>query len=303
MTMNQYTTLSANLPLPVNQLHQLFDNLLLEVTVVQYIQDFEARERRLSKGITPNVKQFFTKQKTELLKRFDKVIKPLLSESAISSLEEVNIPKKVWLPLWLQVVKETTVILSEPLEEAGEEIAVQEYRSLLDFFGFEGENPISFTIYNRRAIGAFNPLKSISNINSTTQDEINSLVDEAIRNGYSYTRLRRTLSSKFNSFNTKPDKNGRTRADRIAINEIRERNSKASELVADELTKKGYTIVKRWVSRGDNKVRAEHKAYEKLGYIPEKSEFKDEETGKVADRPPTDEGCRCVTVRRLITNN
>lgn len=270
--------------IPVKKLNQLIDSLLIEVSQVQYLKEYEKRENDLIKAFLPSVERYFTKQRIELLKLFNKQIRPLLEATVRSE----------WLPLWDEVVETTKTIISEPLEDAGETIYKEEYRSLLDFLGFDGTTPISFDIINRRAINFFNPDKLISQISDTTQGQIRNLVNEAVEQGLSYTQLSKNITNLFDEFNTKKDVNGRTRADRIAINEIRERNSAASEIVADELTKKGFDVEKRWLTRGDSKVRPSHNENEEQGYIPENKKFSSGD-----DRPPTDPNCRCVNIRRI----
>ena len=80
---------------------------------------------------------------------------------------------------------------------------------------------------------------------------------------------------------------------KIAINEIRERNSGAAEITANELKEAGFIIEKSWVTKGDNKVRPEHKANEAQGWISIDEDYQSGDS-----RPPTDQGCRCVQVYR-----
>lgn len=279
---------------PVTQVHDLITSLLKEINQVEYIELFEKREDRFIKKLIPIVKRYVREQKKELLKRFDNDIKPLLQESNVTNLVEATI-RSEWLALWEEVVEVTKDILIEPLEEAGETIFREEYNTLLDLLGFEGGSPISFDIVNQRAINFFNPEKTIKNISDTTQDSIRRLVNTAVEEGLSYTQLSKNISTMFSEFNTDKDKNGRTRADRIAINEIRERNSGSGQIVANELKNKGFTIEKRWITRGDNKVRPEHTENEEQGYIPVKDNY---QSGDL--RPPTDPNCRCVQTYRSV---
>lgn len=260
-----------------------FDHFLSEANQLDYVRRVDRTLNTAINRLEPVFKRMFNRQLSELLKRLRR-FETLLTESDDN--ERAN---NLWIGIWNSVVEITSEEPTDSLQAIGNAIFQEGAKSLLEFLG--NPSPISFTIINRRAIAYRRSDKAIKGINETTQSIITNLIDRAIENGTSYTQFAKELREQFNDFS-------RDRAKRIATFEIRDRHGGGQDVAANELTKKGFVVEKRWFSRGDNRVRPEHKDYDAQGYIAEDEEFKSD-TGKTAKRPPTDPGCRCVVVRRV----
>ena len=264
---------------------QGFDQLLIETNQVRYLRRVDRTIDRSVRRLEPVLQRMFRRQLAEVNKRLTR-FETLLTES---SEDEKRRAKNLWATIWQQVVKITVDEATDSLQELGEAIFQEGATSLLDFLG--DPVPISFEVVNRAAIAFRRADKAIKGINETTQAMIDTLLDEVIEQGTSYNKFAKTLEERFTEFSKK-------RAKRIAVFEIRDRHAGGQTQAAKQLQKEGLIVEKRWVSRGDSKVRPEHEEYDKLGYIPEDQEFKTD-SGEAVPRPPTDPGCRCVIVRRL----
>lgn len=262
-----------------------FDHFLTEANTVDYIKRVDRTLDRAINRLQPVFSRMFNRQFTEVKKRLE-VFEPLLQESVQDDKAKA---RKRWIAIWRAVVRITSEQPADSLQDIGEAVFQEGAESLLTFLG--NPAPISFELINRAAIRYRRSDKAIKDINETTQNLVTSLIDQAVEEGFSYTKFQRQLSERFEEFSRK-------RAKRIAVFEIRDRHAGGEEETARQLKKQGVTVEKRWVSRGDNKVRPDHEDYDKMGYIPEEDEFL-ADSGNSVPRPPTDPGCRCVVVRRI----
>lgn len=198
-----------------------------------------------------------------------------------------------WLPLWYETAATTAGDFSGYLETA-----------ILDALLFSGGNlftdlqadeldiALSWKLENPRAVAYAreHAAEQVRLIDTTTQSYLNSLISQAVDEGWSYTRLSGAIGSKFVEFATGGD-NPRSR--RIAVYELGDAYEAGNEMAARGLTAAGLAIQKKWLSVGDDKVRPTHRDNQGAGWIG-----LDDTYPSGDDRPPSDSGCRCTTLYR-----
>lgn len=198
-----------------------------------------------------------------------------------------------WLPLWYETAATTAGDFAGDLETA-----------ILDALLFSGGNlfndmqadeldiALSWNLENPRAVeyARAHAANQVRLIDTTTQSYLNSLISQAVDEGWSYTKLSEAIGSKFTEFATGGD-NPRSR--RIAIYELGDAYEAGNEMMARELVAAGLVIQKKWLSVGDDRVRPTHRQNQAAGWIE-----LDDTYPSGDDRPPSDPGCRCTTLHR-----
>jgi len=232
----------------------------------------------------------FKKQGRLFLSKFSSLRKEVDANAA--KLAEA-VSSSDWLPLWYETAAATAGNFSGDLETA-----------ILDALLFSGGNlfdelqadeldiGISWKLENPRAAAyaKTHAAGQVKLIDDTTRDGLNGLISQATEEGWSYTRLSEAIGSKFVEFATGGD-NPRSR--RIAVYELGDAYEAGNEMAAYDLQKAGLTIQKKWLTVGDDKVRPTHTENQSAGWIDLDDSFP---SGN--GRPPSDPGCRCVTLHR-----
>jgi uncharacterized protein with gpF-like domain len=147
---------------------------------------------------------------------------------------------------------------------------------------------IGFDVVNKQAV-SFAKREAgskITKINGTTKKRINSLIVNAVEQGWSYDRLSGEITERFNDFSSE-------RATRIASHEMRTAYENGQRIMVDEVSKRGLKMEVAWLSARDNKVRASHEASDNEGWHDVGYQF-----SSGAEFPPTDPGCRCTALYR-----
>lgn len=198
-----------------------------------------------------------------------------------------------WLALWAVVVTSNRADMEARMGALLLEALTTGGAGLLAGLDPEGELGIAFGLRNPRAVeyARQRAAQLVTQIDQTTRDRLNDLIGRAVENGWSYQRTAEAITTLFDGF-------GEARALRIAVYEMRDAFEAGNRLAAQQMQAQGLTIEKAWLTAGDNRVRAAHRANAAQGYIP-----LDENFSSGHDRPPTDPGCRCSGVYRRVKRN
>lgn len=201
-----------------------------------------------------------------------------------------------WLPLWFEAAAETSGDFEDVLEDSIlDALLFSGGRMLAGMAAGELDLGISWNLENPRAVAYAreHAAGQVRLINETTQTYLNSLITQAVEEGWSYTKLSIRIGGKFSEFAT-GGANPRSR--RIAVYELGDAYEAGNEMMARELEGAGLKIEKRWLTVGDDRVRPTHRENQGAGWIG-----MDELFPSGDDRPPSDPGCRCVTLHRRVS--
>jgi hypothetical protein len=245
-------------------------------------------ERRLQKAIAAA----FQEQGRLFLAR----LKPLASkfdanaEKAAESLRESKSAN--WLPAWDAAARESVPLFSDPLHELILESLLLGGGSLLDAIDDQGQLGISWNLENPRAVeyARQRAASQVTKINDTTRMYLNSMISQAVDEGWSYDRLSEAIGDRFTEFATGGD-NPRSR--RVAVYELGDAYEGGQDMMVDEMAGAGVELEQAWLTAGDDRVRPSHRDNAAAGYIASDATFPSGDA-----RPPTDPGCRCVRLFR-----
>ena len=141
---------------------------------------------------------------------------------------------------------------------------------------------------------------NVSNINKTTEDYIRTVVAHGAEEGWSYDRVARAISDRFEEFAVgKPQQHIDSRAHLVAVTEVGMAYEAGNRTVANSLSEMGLQMEKSWLTAGDNRVCSEecelnqNAAPENSGWIPI-----DEPFPSGHQQPLAHPACRCAALYR-----
>lgn len=228
--------------------------------------------------------QEFVKGLAVLADRFDQNAEQVSEAAAFRE----SITASDWLWIFADAAVATLSLFEGPLNEgilaamlAGGQVLVGQ----LDL-------DISFSLDNPRAVAyaEAHAAAQVTRINDTTRDYLNTLITQAVDQGWAWDRVAEMIEERFEEFATG---GYRPRSQRVAIYEIGDAYEFGNEQQAGEIAAAGIPMEKAWLTANDEKVRPSHQANQKQGYIPLDDSFSSGDK-----RPPTDSGCRCATLHR-----
>lgn len=199
-----------------------------------------------------------------------------------------------WLPLWYETAAATALPFAESLETAILDALIFGGGELLrSLEADEIDLGISWNLENPRAVAyaKMHAAAQVARIDDATRAGLNGLISQATEEGWSYTRLSDAIGERFGEFATGGD-NPRSR--RAAVYELGDAYEAGNEMAARELMAAGVPLEKKWLTVGDDRVRPSHRGNQNQGWINY------DDTYSSGDfRPPSDPGCRCVTLTRV----
>ena len=198
-----------------------------------------------------------------------------------------------WLPLWYETAAITSATFGQDLETAILDAMIFGGGELIrSLEADEVDLGISFNLENPRAVAyaKMHAAAQVTRIDEATRAQLNTLISQATEEGWSYTRLSEAIGDRFTEFATGGN-NPRSR--RIAVYELGDAYEAGNEMAARELMAAGIPLEKKWLTVGDDRVRPSHRSNQNQGWIDY------DDTYSSGDfRPPSDPGCRCVTLTR-----
>lgn len=155
--------------------------------------------------------------------------------------------------------------------------------SMYDDDMFNLKNPRAVEWAKKRAAEA------VTGVNETTRREIKKIVSFGVDNGLAPGKIAGMITDKFIQFSV-PIKNRRTpnRATLVAVTELANAYCEANLQLAKELQDAGVSMVKMWLTVGDDRVSDGCRENQDKGWIGI-----DEEFPSGHQRPPRFPGCRC----------
>jgi hypothetical protein len=227
-------------------------------------------------------------------------LKPLAGKfdaNAAKTAESLRESESVsWLPAWSAAARGSEPLFSDPLHELILESLLLGGGALLDAIDDQGELGISWDLENPRAVkyARQRAASQVTKINDTTRTYLNSMITQAVDEGWSYDRLSDAIGDRFQEFATGGD-NPRSR--RVAVYELGSAYEGGQDMMADEMAEAGVELEQAWLTAGDDKVRPSHRDNQLARYIASDATFPSGDA-----RPPTDSGCRCTRIFRRKRN-
>lgn len=134
----------------------------------------------------------------------------------------------------------------------------------------------------------------ITRINEVTRGNIQTILSEGIREGWSYDRIARAISGMYSEMAVgKPQEHIDSRAHLIAVTELGDAYEAGSQMVVRDLQDAGLQMEKSWLTVGDNRVSDGCRSNEAEGWIPFAQAH-----GSGHQHPLRFPGCRCTELYR-----
>jgi len=220
---------------------------------------------RIATQHKPRFAAFFRNQKTRTLEEFRKY-QFLFTESYRALREEVRpnefLTTHDWDRLWQEVGRDTFDELQKTIVNTEADGLI---KGALQFKKILPTDKTTFNLANPRAVEWFlkngGSVDYIKGINTTTSNQIKTIIRQAIDEGWSYTQTAKEISDKFDEFS-------RERAKSIAIYETGSAYEQGNMLFAQSLEDDGIRMVKTWMTSHDDQVSEGCQENEDEGPIP-----------------------------------
>lgn len=141
-----------------------------------------------------------------------------------------------------------------------------------------------------------NGLKKVKGINKTTRGRIQSVLNKAAKEGWSYKKTAEKIADIFDSSITAVQGSVISRAELIAVTEMGEAYEAGRQAVLDKFDKAGLKTQKTWITVGDERVCEICAPNGGAGWIGGKENFP---SGH--ERPLGHPACRCDMSVRVVT--
>lgn len=191
-----------------------------------------------------------------------------------------------WDELWALVVSETYTRFEVSIDRA----IRKSFRVGVAAADSPGSG-VAFNLKNPRAVAWLKDraAERVTLIDDHTRDTIGGIVNKGIAEGWSYDRMAREISGRFEEFAVgKPQKHIDSRAHLVAVTEVGEAYAEGNLQMGQQMQAAGLTMEKSWLTVGDDRVSAGCQSNEAAGWIAIDDTFP---SGH--QRPLRFPGCRC----------
>ena len=280
-----------------------FDGLLSDREFLQALSELE-EATRMAKGrkrmepamrrLELAARKFFRTQGSLFMRKFRTQLRSKFEEGfeghtkfLNTSLQEALSPLE-WLIIWYEVTQATDKSLSDAADEAIKAALLAGAIQSIAEAGIK----LSFSLANPRAVAYMQNYGAqlVKNIDEETRSQIQTILNDAIGNGWSYDKAAQAITDKFEQFAVgSPLEHIDSRAHLVAVTEMGNAYCEGNLEVAQELAGAGIEMEKFWSTVGDDKVSQTVCApNEAQGWIPLDQAF---QSGH--ERPLGHPGCRC----------
>jgi hypothetical protein len=267
----------------------------------------EQRRKRLETAVARAFKKqgrLFLRSLGQLRGEFDKNAETVKETAAIYQpghrrrvivLREAVNPAD-WIPFWNAAARDSKLDLTDPLQAAILDMLILGGGDLIAGLGIAADEQeelgVSWNLKNPRAVAYAkqHAAEQVTKINDATRSYLNSMISQAVDEGWSYDRLSDSIGERFTEFATGGD-NPRSR--RVAVYELGSAYEQGNFQAAGELKDAGLKMQKKALTAGDDRVRPSHVDNAAAGWIGLDDPFP---SGDMTF--PSDPGCRCATMYR-----
>lgn len=195
-----------------------------------------------------------------------------------------------WVAVWERAAAATVESMFDPLQAAMQAALQQGATNTIANVGVD----IAFNLRHPRAEAYLldHGYGLISQIDGTTRGNLATIINEGIREGWSYNRIAREITSLYSFMGAeKPQEHIDSRAHLIAVTEIGNAYEAGSALIVRDLQDAGLQMEKKWLTVGDDRVSAGCRSNQAEGWIPFAQSF-----SSGHQHPLRFPGCRCTTL-------
>lgn len=219
--------------------------------------------------------------------RFLRAFAGLRGRFAEAALREALTPDE-WWRLFEQVIGDTRDQFADPLAQAIQVSLVAGAQNAMAGIGVD----VAFGLRNPRAEAYLKDhgVGLISGINEVTKRRIGTIIEEGVREGWSYNRVARAIRQLYTQMAVgRPQEHIESRAHLIAVTEAGNAYEAGSAIVVRDLQDGGLLMKKKWLTVGDNRVSDGCRANQREGWIPFERAH-----NSGHQRPLRFPGCRCT---------
>lgn len=265
----------------------------------------QAKGRRklepIARRLELSLRKAFRAQQVRFLREFRRQMRSRFAEGfeghdafLSTPLKEAFTPAE-WWTIWYEVASSTSQLLIVPIEEGVRRALLTGGVQAVLGMG------IRFDLANPRAVRYMQDYGAlrVTRINEETRTQLQTILDAAVNDGWSYSRTAEAITAKFEQFAAgSPLEHIDSRAHLVAVTEIGDAYTEANLIVAQDLQAAGIDMEKFWSTVGDDKVsQTVCLPNEQQGWIPVSQEF---QSGH--QRPLGHPGCRCDLLTRRKAN-
>jgi hypothetical protein len=220
--------------------------------------------------------------------RFVRSLGSLRSRFTESAVLRETLTADDWLRLFDEATGATTEIFFGAIQSAAQAALTAGAQNAIADVGIDS----AFNLRNPRAEAYLQAhgYGLISQIDSVTRGNIATIIDEGVREGWSYNAMAREITALYSQMAVgRPQQHIGSRAHLIAVTEAGQAYESGNEMVVRDLQDAGLRMEKKWLTVGDDRVSAGCRANEAEGWIPLERSHR---SGDM--RPLRFPGCRCT---------
>lgn len=247
-------------------------------------------------------RKFFRTQESLFLRKMRVQLRSRFSEGFEGHAAFLNMPLKEamlptdWLMIWYEVTQATDALLAPAIDQAAQKSLQAGAIQAIADAGVR----INFSLANPRAEAYLQDYgaKLVTKIDEETRSQLQTILNQAIADGWSYDKTAEAITAKFEQFAIgKPQDHIDSRAHLVAVTEIGNAYTEGNLQIAQQLEAAGIMMEKSWSTVGDGKVSAGCLENEGAGWIGLAETFP---SGHL--RPLRFPGCRCDLLTRRKVN-
>jgi hypothetical protein len=198
-----------------------------------------------------------------------------------------------WLVVWIETIEKTAKLFSVPIDQAVQAALVLGAATTIGETGLK----ISFSLQNPRAVSYLQDYgaKLVAGVDDTTRKQLQTIITQAVNDGWSYDRTAQAIIDKFDDFAVgRPQAHIDSRAHLVAVTETGNAYTEGRLQAAQQLQAAGLDMEKAWDTVGDDKVSDGCRNNAAVGWITLDDAFP---SGH--QRPLRFPGCRCDLMTRV----
>lgn len=193
-----------------------------------------------------------------------------------------------WLRIFDEATGATTELFFGPIQQAAQLALAFGAQNAIADVGIDS----AFNLRNPRAVAYLQEhgYWLISQIDSVTRGNIATIIDEAVRAGWSYNETAKEIISLYSQMAVgRPQQHIDSRAHLIAVTEAGNAYEEGNLIVIRDLQEAGLQMEKKWLTVGDDRVSDGCRNNQSEGWIPASQAHR---SGH--QRPLRFPGCRCT---------
>jgi hypothetical protein len=275
-----------------------FQAALAELEEATRIAKGKRRIEPTTRRLELAARKFFREQGSRFLRKFRSEMRSRFSEGfeghaafLDTPLQESLTPAE-WLVIWYEVTQATDDLLAGQIDQAVQRTLLAGAMNAIMDMGLR----ISFSLSNPQAEAYLQKYgaKLVTKIDEETRSQLQTILNDAIANGWSYDKTAETITAKFEQFAVgNPLEHIDSRAHLVAVTETGNAYAEGNLIMIRNLQAAGIKMEKSWSTVGDERVSTGCLENQDAGWVGVEQAFP---SGH--QRPLRFPGCRCDLLYR-----